>query len=561
VFEPAAFISDIRTLYKVLIIPGSMKHASNYLGGRWKGFDATGSVNDIGISSGILYRKKQIEGFINGILADKQNQLNFIHLGLPHVPYEYLSSGKSYNNTAIFPDGIISEDAGWGNSAELVEVAYQRYLQQVGYTDKVLGSIMVVLKEKGIYDESLIIITADHGVSMQPNRTRRDYSEGNRHEVLKVPTFLKLPDKKKAEVCHDLVSGVDILPTIAFVLGITLPWDHDGSPMVPSISGGKSSIRVDKVDVPEIRQFRQSEIEGFPLLDWKCSVFGSGTPLTGLVRRDSSQALLGKKIKEVEIRSLKHPFTIEIENIDQFKNIDLSSGYLPALLRGHVTNFTRKGKLALAISLNGNIRATASTSPWHGENAFFTALLPEAAFHQGRNEMDIFMIQGDLDGKSPYLVRIPIANQGKIILRSDKAGGESLVFEDGRAFPIKAQKAIGFLDSFHLAEYTVMITGWAFDKKEELPVQAIVLFSGDQNIAQAKTGVERNDIIPYLGTEKGKYSGFQVEIPIYTFTGEKIRAFGITKKGVAFELRLTDKIRESMEAFFEKCSENKSRLK
>jgi hypothetical protein len=210
------------------------------------------------------------------------------------------------------------------------------------------------------------------------------------------------------------------------------------------------------------------------------------------------------------------------------------------------------GKPDLAIALNGNIRATTSTTQWQDKNAFFTALLPEAAFQQGDNELDIFMIQGGRNGSHPYLVQIPIAKLENIILRAGKAGGESLVFEDGRELPIKAQTGIGFLDNFFLNGYTVLITGWAFDKKEGFPVRSIVFFSGKQCIAKTKPGIKRNDLIPFLKTEKAEFSGFQFEIPAYKFTGEKIRAFGITMKGVAFELKLTGTARESMEKFFRK---------
>ena len=221
-------------------------------------------------------------------------------------------------------------------------------------------------------------------------------------------------------------------------------------------------------------------------------------------------------------------------------------------MRGHVKNFTAKRPLALAIALNGKICATASTSQWGQEKAFFTALLPETAFQHGRNELDVFMIKGFRNGMNPSLVRIPIANNENIILISNKEGEESLIFENGRKVPVKARPSEGFLDSFHVNEYTVLITGWAFDKKAGSSVQSIVLFSGNQYIAQTKPGVERNDLIPYLKTEKAKQSGFQFEIPKYILSGEKIRAFGLTKKGVAFELIITDSAQKSMKAFFRK---------
>ncbi|MEI6900798.1 MAG: sulfatase-like hydrolase/transferase, partial [Bacteroidota bacterium] len=425
VFEPASFVSDIGMICRVLLIPGMKKNSTNFLEGRWKGFGNTVHVHVRGGSPGILFRKRQIDEFIAGIRPDTLNQVNFIHMTLPHVPYEYLSSGKSYNSSTILPDGLIDDEMVWGSSVDLADVAYQRYLQQVGYTDRVLGTILTAIKEKGIYDESLIIITADHGVSMQPNRNRRNYSEENRRDLLKVPFLLKLPDQKKAGICYDLVSGVDILPTIVEILETTLPWDHDGEPIIPGMRPGREAARDENTAIPEIRAFKPGEMDGFPLLEWKTSVFGYETPLIRLVRKDSNRALLGQDIKNLDIRMMRHPFILEIQNIDQFGKIDLGSAYLPALLRGHVTNFTSNGKLPIAIALNGRIEATTSTAQWLKEKAFFTALLPEAAFQQGRNELEVFMIQGGGDHGKQYLVKVPISGMEKVYLRSNKPGGNA----------------------------------------------------------------------------------------------------------------------------------------
>ena len=189
VFERSSFVSDIMMIYKVLFIPGG-KNSSGQLEGKWKGFVNNIPSKDKNTPPGTQQRKKQIAAFIDGIYADKLNQLDFIHLTLPHVPYEFLSSGRSYAITSMLPEGIISDEAGWENSVDLVEVAWQRYLQQVGFTDKVLGNIITGLKEKRIYDESLIIITADHGVAMQSGQSRRSYDRENQREIFKVPTFL-----------------------------------------------------------------------------------------------------------------------------------------------------------------------------------------------------------------------------------------------------------------------------------------------------------------------------------------------------------------------------------
>jgi hypothetical protein len=295
-------------------------------------------------------------------------------------------------------------------------------------------------------------------------------------------------------------------------------------------------------------------MEGFPLLAWKTAVFGSGTPLTELVRRDSNQALLGKDLKEVDIRSMKHSLSVEVENIDHYNTIDLGSGYLPALIRGHITNINLKGKLSLAITLNGKIHATTATTSWQKENAFFTALLPESAFRQGKNELGIYMIQSRRDHDEILLTGIPIANRSSILIRTTKDGGELLIFSDGRSIPVKTQANSGFLDSFFLNENTSFITGWAFDAREGFPVRSIVFFSGKQYIAQTKPGIRRPDIVPFLKTAKAEFSGFQFEIPLHTLTGEKIRAFAITKNGSALELIITDACLELMEGYFLRSS-------
>jgi hypothetical protein len=558
VFESDAFVSDVERIWQEIFFPVQGKNTSTTLQGRWKGFKVVPAHTNKEITTGILFRKKQIEGFIGGIRTDTLNQLNFLHIALPHVPYEYLSTGKSYNNTAILPDGLISDDVVWGAPAALAEVAYQRYLQQVGYTDQVLGKILEALKKKGIYDESLIVVTADHGVSMQPGKNRRNYDEANRHDLIKVPLFFKLPNQKTAEVSRNLVKGVDILPTIADVLEATLPWEHDGDPMIPGMKRNKHAAREENADAPEMRTFNFQEIDGFPLLGWQSSVFGSGTPLTKLVRKDSNQTLLGKEVGNIPTKLSKFTYAVEIENIDPFRKIDLKSGYLPALLRGHVISFPSSGRIHLAIALNGIIRATTTTAPWGDKNAFFTVLLPEAAFQQGMNELEIFHIEGKNTDGSQHLSRMPIANLRNITLRSGKGGGELLLVNGTREYPVQPYGSYGFLDSFFLNESTCYITGWAFDKNGQAPVLSVVLFSGKEMIASIQPGLKRPDLVSFLKTEKGLSSGFQFEIPLHALTGEKLRGFALTRNGTAFELIITDPAMVSLENFLKKVAKQTS---
>jgi hypothetical protein len=545
VVDFSAFTSDIMKLYGVLIVPGALKKSPAEFTGMRKITGNNDPRKGKDAPSGKFSRIGQVELFLKDIPGRKSNQLDFIHIGLPRLPYKFLSSGRSYNNAAYYPEGLISDRDGWSNSSELAALAYQRYLQQAGFTDRVLGRILDSLKRKGIYEKSLIIITASHGVSLMPNKSRLDFRKGNLREVFKVPTFVKLPHQEEPGICKDLISGTDILPTIAGVLGMKVPWKTDGRPVVPGNADRKVTGKEKEARIPGAPMFGLKEIDGFPLLGWKTGVFGSGTPLTELARKDSNQALLGKDVKDLNVSSVQASVTAEVENIDQFDNIDPGGNYLPALLRGHVTSPSRKGKLSLAIALNRKISATVSVMQWKDQKAFFSALLPEAGFLAGSNSVDIYEIGAGPDKTKIQLMKVPLTNREDVMIRSDKTG-TFLVFKGGKEVPVKKQATGGFLDSFNHGEYTCYFTGWAFDIKEGEPASSVLIFSGNQLIAWIKPIKERKDLVPFLKTEKARYSGFRAEIPVYLITGEKIRAFGITRTGQASELKITDQAATAM---------------
>ncbi|MEI6123990.1 MAG: sulfatase-like hydrolase/transferase [Bacteroidota bacterium] len=535
-----SFESDILVIYRTIFYPGLLKKSSDYFGGRWKGFKMSDSNETDEISSVWYSRKLEAKTFISGILEDVKNQLNFMHIELPHVPYEYLSSGKTYNKTTVLPEGITSEDEGWTNSKDLVEVGYQRYLQQVGYADKILGDVIAQLKKQGIYDKSLIIITADHGVSMQPKMSRREYSETNLQDIFKVPTFLKFPDQTASLICSALVSGLDIVPTIAEVLGISVPYKHDGVSMLSLAAAKRISIDINNMATSGVTTLKLNKIIGFNLLAWQDSVYGSGTPLTLLMRRDSHHALLGKDIIDLNVKTDISKVLIEIEdNLGQFKNVDLNGNFLPAYVRGHVIGNVTKTKLLLAIVMNGKVWATTSTTQWLDDPCFFNALLPEAAFRQGNNNLEIYLIQETKQGINPKMIKIPIKGKGDILLKSIN-GKELLSIENGGEFRIQTKVIKGYLDGFHLMESTVVFKGWAVDYTSGSPVQSVLIFSGKQLVALIKPSIERRDVIASTNTEKSKFSGFQIEVQSNLINAEDIRAFGITNNGKAGELGITD---------------------
>src|SRR5262249_8635538 len=112
-------------------------------------------------------RPKVFRDFINSILPTSMPTLHFIHTLLPHAPWEYLPSGKKYTldmgvrgTVGVNDRGLDPQD--WTDDGAAVVQAYQRHLLQVGFVDRLLGELLEHLKNVGLYDSSLIVITADH---------------------------------------------------------------------------------------------------------------------------------------------------------------------------------------------------------------------------------------------------------------------------------------------------------------------------------------------------------------------------------------------------------------
>ena len=99
----------------------------------------------------------------------------------------------------------------------------QRELLQLQYTDRVLGAIVQRLRNYGIYQKAMVAVVADHGAAFIPGQSRRLLSRGNAGWILRVPLFVKLPDQRHGRIISHPVRTIDLLPTIADVLGIQHP--------------------------------------------------------------------------------------------------------------------------------------------------------------------------------------------------------------------------------------------------------------------------------------------------------------------------------------------------
>jgi arylsulfatase A-like enzyme len=121
-------------------------------------------------------------------------------------------------------------------SPEDKDVAVQLYRSEVRYVDDSLRRVFAVIDDKNLYDNTLIVVSADHG---EEHFEHGHYGHGETHydEVLAIPMAVHAPDLAEG-VCEYPVSLIDVMPTVLEYAGIEPPADVKGRDML-SLLGRK----------------------------------------------------------------------------------------------------------------------------------------------------------------------------------------------------------------------------------------------------------------------------------------------------------------------------------
>lgn len=111
------------------------------------------------------------------------------------------------------------------------------YMEMMYDTDRNMGMVIDALKQSGRYDDTLIIATTDHGIGFP--KMKCNLKDGGTGIFLMV----KLPNsEKRGMVIDEMVSNIDVYPTILDMLNIDIPERVQGKSLVPLIEGRVESL-------------------------------------------------------------------------------------------------------------------------------------------------------------------------------------------------------------------------------------------------------------------------------------------------------------------------------
>lgn len=152
--------------------------------------------------------------------------LRVAHLVTPHLPWVALPDGSVDSGSE--PEGLAAVNAmlTWASNEAHRRAGYQRYLFQVGALDREIGALRATLEQTGLWDEALVVVTADHGLQFEPGPLR-DVAAGG-VEVTGVPLFIKEPGQTEGITDDRPALTIDVVPTILGALGAGHVEGHDG---------------------------------------------------------------------------------------------------------------------------------------------------------------------------------------------------------------------------------------------------------------------------------------------------------------------------------------------
>jgi arylsulfatase A-like enzyme len=109
-------------------------------------------------------------------------------------------------------------DARQASEAEKRRDLISRYDGAIAYLDSQLGNVFAELRNRRLYDNSLIIVTSDHGEAFG-ERGHWGHPWSVYQDQIHVPLIVKYPGQTRGVVFDEAVSGVDVLPAVLDVLG------------------------------------------------------------------------------------------------------------------------------------------------------------------------------------------------------------------------------------------------------------------------------------------------------------------------------------------------------
>jgi hypothetical protein len=335
-------------------------------------------------------RQARFETWIDAIRPGRRPSLNFKHTLLPHVPWQYLPDGRRYRrqaNDAI--PGLSNQSFEFQSQ---LDVLIERHFLQTGFADHELQELWRHLKQEGLWDDSLIVVAADHGVAFPRARERRRLRRENAAEIAPVPLLIRAPGQKRGQTDDAWVSTIDILPTIFDVLDLDPKVEMDGRSAYSDEVQSRDELNIllrnsfEELNIPAADFERERE----RIVARNHALVGTGSDGPDRVYRvGPNQQLLGRPATSAGLE----PLDVEFAYGGDYEDVDPSSSFVPAHVVGRVRGGGDGGR-QIAVAVNGTIAGVGETFTLASgdEGELVSVIVPPDSFRAGRNDVRVYLV-------------------------------------------------------------------------------------------------------------------------------------------------------------------------
>jgi hypothetical protein len=335
-------------------------------------------------------RPQRFNRWVHSIKAGKPT-LWVKHLLLPHGPYLYLPSGERTRPGPADPLHGMNTVPGFHDEF-LTRHNEQRYLLQLGFADRLLGRLLRQLKRAGIYDDTMVVVTADHGIAFQVGvQTRRSVNQSNVEELTPIPLIVKRPGQSRGRVSDVYARTLDVTPTIADVLGWRLGYRADGHSAFSPITARRHSVTLTTRDFSSTVHIsgKRWEARRAAVVRRRLRQFGSGDLASLFTGIGPHRGLIGRQAPTAARASVR----AALAQPGLFADVEPRSGVVPTQIAGDLSGGRAGAKRDLAVAVNGRIEAVGRSFYLDGDRTeHFALMVPQSALQTGRNSVELYEV-------------------------------------------------------------------------------------------------------------------------------------------------------------------------
>lgn len=213
--------------------------------------------------------------------------------------------------------------------ARFLLATYDRRLRD---TDRLIGRLLSALRDTGLRQRTLVVLTADHGEQFLEHGHLVHGGDGFYDEVLRVPLIMATPDGARTGTEDTLTSLIDVVPTLLDLLGLDRPAPYQG----------RSVFAPERLDRPVLATNGRT----WKLVDQRWSYIFSRRyereelfdlqedpgESRNLIEREAPVAAEMRRLLASQLReSRRHPYVTEVTTIPRVQMSDQVTGTLRSL--------------------------------------------------------------------------------------------------------------------------------------------------------------------------------------------------------------------------------------